>query len=931
MRSMAVNLTTIILASLLTGCALPLELNSLRSLPGFVGKLFTLGQTSATSASAIAGFNQPGQIAIGGNKLIVVDSGNNRVSIWNNYSSMTVLQAPDVVLGQPDKGQRSIRTPSAKDLNSPFGVTTDGVKLFVSDGASNRVLVWNTIPTADYTPADFVLGQPDFSSIAAGSGQAGLGYQYEIFYAAGKLLVSDYNNGRVLVWTQPITSNGQPADLVLGKPNFTSTTGGTTSALMTGPDGVWTDGTKVLVTDYRQHRVLGWNSFPTANGQAADFVLGQPDFVSATANNGGLSAARMFYPWDVKSDGTRIAVADTSNHRVLVWSTWPTANGQPADIIIGQANGTTGSANQGLTSPSAQTLSYPEELFLSATELLIDDYSNKRILSYNLAGLATNASASRVIGQRNFTEAIDSILAGGANASNMSLPTGSASDGTHLAVADCGNNRVLIWNSMVTSNAPADVVIGQSSMMGFVPNSGVAANASSLSCPSAVAFSGNKLFIADQNNNRVLVYNQVPMSNGVGANYVLGQPDLVSVAPNNGGISASTLSGPAGLLVRGSTLVVTDRNNHRALIWNSIPSSNGQAADIVVGQPNMTSAGAATTAAGFYYPTGNATSDGFKLIISDSANNRVLVWNSLPSTNGQPADLVIGQQSMTTNIGSYQSFKIDVNTNDSLIHQVTLYALDWDSTTRAVRIDVQDPNGQLLDSQNVTAYNGGINLVWNVKGHVIFRVQTTGTSNGTISAVYFDPVTSGGVPSAPVGATFVTQDLTTQGSWVGKYGTEGYVLSGQTTSLPAYVSTVTFPFANFNGWANAVTTDVRGVQNAAGTARVASCWYTGYSGKPDARTMSSPTGVFVQGGRLLVADRNNNRVLVWNSLPPTNGVAADQVIGQTDLYSSDSVYSPLGLSQPMGLSYFGAFFYITDSSNNRVVAYPVGLYPQLAP
>ena len=39
----------------------------------------------------------------------------------------------------------------------------------------------------------------------------------------------------------------------------------------------------------------------------------------------------------------------------------------------------------------------------------------------------------------------------------------------------------------------------------------------------------------------------------------------------------------------GTHLFVADYDNNRVLIWNNIPTSNGQAANMVLGQPNMTS------------------------------------------------------------------------------------------------------------------------------------------------------------------------------------------------------------------------------------------------------------------------------------------------------------------------------------------------------
>ena len=47
---------------------------------------------------------------------------------------------------------------------NPVSVTSDGVRLFVTDLGFNRVLVWNSIPTSNTAPADFALGQPDLAS-----------------------------------------------------------------------------------------------------------------------------------------------------------------------------------------------------------------------------------------------------------------------------------------------------------------------------------------------------------------------------------------------------------------------------------------------------------------------------------------------------------------------------------------------------------------------------------------------------------------------------------------------------------------------------------------------------------------------------------------------------------------------------------------------
>src|SRR5204862_898037 len=84
------------------------------------------------------------------------------------------------------------------------------------------------------------------------------------------------------------------------------------------------------------------------------------------------------------------------------------------------------------------------------------------------------------------------------------------------------------------------------------------------------------------------------------------------------------------------------------------------------------------------------------------------------------------------------SFTVDVNLTDGQAHTVALYLLDWDTTGRAERIDVLDAaSGAVLDSRSASGFNGGTYLVWNVTGHVQFRVTRTGGLNAVLSGLFF--------------------------------------------------------------------------------------------------------------------------------------------------------------------------------------------------
>ena len=68
---------------------------------------------------------------------------------------------------------------------------------------------------------------------------------------------------------------------------------------------------------------------------------------------------------------------------------------------------------------------------------------------------------------------------------------------------------------------------------------------------------------------------------------------------------------------------------------------------------------------------------------------------------------------------SASAFTVDLTFNDGLAHNVAFYCLDWDSLSRTQRIDVLDGDtGALLDTRSLSAFSGGIWLVWQLKGHV---------------------------------------------------------------------------------------------------------------------------------------------------------------------------------------------------------------------
>jgi hypothetical protein len=111
---------------------------------------------------------------------------------------------------------------------------------------------------------------------------------------------------------------------------------------------------------------------------AADVVVGQNTML--TSGSGSASATNMYYPEVVSGDGTRLYVADSTYHRVLIWNPIPTASGTPATSVLGQPNMTSGTSNYG--GISSQSLSYPVGLYSDGTRIFVGDTGNFRIVLF---------------------------------------------------------------------------------------------------------------------------------------------------------------------------------------------------------------------------------------------------------------------------------------------------------------------------------------------------------------------------------------------------------------------------------------------------------------------------------------------------------------------------------------------------------------------
>ena len=362
------------------------------------------------------------------------------------------------------------------------------------------------------------MGQENFSDITFGTQQVRLGAISGITLTGRKLIVADSsylappNNNRVLIYDEFDTFENwigaflRHADVVLGQPDFISSDPGNGANQMDQPVSVASDGTRLFVAEWGNNRVVIFNQIPESNGAAADVVIGQTGFGSSEF---GTAADRLRRPNSVATDGTRLFITDTLNNRVLIYNQIPTQNGASADLVVGQSNFEQSDAQP----TAADTLSSPMSATTDGQRLIVSDLGNNRILIYNQIPTENGAAADVVIGQSDFASNDP-----GNTATTLNFPRYAYSDGQRLIVMDSGNNRVLIYDPIPTTNgAEPTTVLGQTGFVGLLESCA----ASNFAVPHTAFHTANRLFVSDSFNRRVMGFQPGPNLVSPDANGIL--------------------------------------------------------------------------------------------------------------------------------------------------------------------------------------------------------------------------------------------------------------------------------------------------------------------------------------------------------------------------------------------------------------------------
>jgi sugar lactone lactonase YvrE len=361
----------------------------------------------------------------------VADSVNNRVLQFQ--APLTSGEAASLVIGPTLQGQ----TP----LANPSGVTVDPIhdRLWIADTGNSRVL-------------------------QMAESNSGIGTLTTVSTVIG----------------QPFSCPSTPGSL----PPATASTPGSippaTASSFCNPAAIAMDNNADLwVADTDDNRVL---EFLPPYTQGPSVVIGQSSY---TQNQSAHSATGLFHPvglaFDQQGD---LWVADMLNSRVLEYPP-PFTNGEAATFVLGQPNLNANGFNQGQETAVPNGLANPTGVaFDMAGDLWIADEYNSRVLEFipqSQQGAGTFSESPSVVIGESTTYSGDVFSANPCTSSAIAtqagqcMPVGLFFDAANdLWVADTLNNRVLEYTPQFSTGQDASLELGQLGFSQKTPGAGMA-------------------------------------------------------------------------------------------------------------------------------------------------------------------------------------------------------------------------------------------------------------------------------------------------------------------------------------------------------------------------------------------------------------------------------------------------------------------------
>jgi fibronectin type 3 domain-containing protein len=706
---------------------------------------------------------------------------------------------------------------------------------------------------------------------------------------------------------------------------------------------------------------------PAVVATSATMVWGHDgDFTLEGQNNGRVSRYGLYNPNDVISDNNGgFYVSDYSNNRVLHFS----SGDLYADRVYGQGGSfVTNSANK--DGISAESIYGPGGVAVTSSGVYIADTSNNRVLYYE----GTSTTATRVYGQGGSFETNDAN-SGGRSAISLYQPIDVSADDYGVYIADTYNNRVLYYDGTSTT---ATRVYGQSGS--FTTSSYATTSADSLYHPVAVEIESTGLYIADTYRNRVLFYDQSSDADNTTADLVYGQSSFTSSAYSTR--SADSLYYPFDISVSDSGIYIADQNNNRVLYYEGTGASADTTADRVYGQSTFTTYSYGTTSTTLRTPQG-VFADSNGVYVADCTNNRILFYPGTDTTAtivfGQVESDETLLTSSTSNYGGYTSESLSYAYDVAVDSNGGVYVADYynnrvlyypEGETAATRVygqlnsftsndtDKDGISAATLDNpRSVAVDDSGVYIVDTDNHRVLYYEGTSTTATrvyGQSESITSSTANNGGI-SADSLCYPAAVALSNEGVYIVDAGnnrvlyfegtsttaTRVYGQTVYTSSTSGCLATKLYLFYSAGAFGGDIALSDDGVYIAdyynnrvlffEGESTTATRVYGQYVltantadyGGVHEESLDNPEGVAVDSnGGLYVSDSDNNRILYFAE----DSTYATRVYGQQGSFTTATAdkggLSETSLQKPIGLCLDNNdVLYVADRTNNRVLKY----------
>jgi len=680
---------------------------------------YVLGQPdmmSTAPATTINGMDSPRGVAVDTvhERVFVVEYDNSRVLVFDvsagNGGLVSGMDASWIIgettftSSTAGNGRNHFTTPRGVEYNEEHEL------LFVSDTGNHRVLVFDartpgspnrtlcgyvsnglTLPGVGMN-ASCVYGQPDFTTVIAGTTDAKLNFPRNTsFYSTGPsfqwLAVGDTNNNRVVIYDLKDVGlpgdglvNGASGTIFIGQPDAVSLTAGSGATGLNNPRGVaFADfgtafpsiaGLRLFVADYGNNRVLEYNwSSLSAFGSSADFVLGQGTIKNFSGTSAGTTRQTLSSPFFITVDEStaNLFITDFANNRILEWAfsdftlSDPAVSSPDMDYVYGQVvysygppsfteSGANNSASRASPDPYPNLVGYGSmyqndgdtTIDTVRHKLYVSDANNNRVLVYNLDG--TNTLIDRfpdaVLGQTDYYY----LTTAGQGANKFNTPKCLEMDETrgYLFVCDSQNLRVLVFDVSggATTNMNASFVLGQINLA-TTDTLDTLPVVNRIGVPVSLQFDDSSvaknLYVVDGSNNRLLVFPTNAIADGMNASFIMNASAFNYTAATNASDPHQGLA------------FDTARKYLYVGRFDGTTTSDVAVYDVSSGPSNnMTPVFATGTftgeVSGMSYSQTSKT-----LFVSNKTENKVLAFDFSTITAGESATGVLGQPSFGAN------------------------------------------------------------------------------------------------------------------------------------------------------------------------------------------------------------------------------------------------------------------------------------------